>query len=94
VVDKRGWGSFYGTALDLHLRRRGVTQVVLAGVMTSLGVESTARAAHERGYHVTLATDAMTDMDPDAHAHSAKRIFPLVGETGTTKEVLKLLTQD
>jgi nicotinamidase-related amidase len=91
VVTKRNWGSFHGTDLDVHLRRRGVTQVVLTGVATSIGVESTARAAHEHGYHVTLATDAMTDLNADAHDHSAKRIFPLLGETGTTSEIIKLL---
>ncbi|WP_236788169.1 isochorismatase family protein [Amycolatopsis sp. GM8] len=91
VVTKRNWGAFHGTDLDLHLRRRGVTQIVLAGVATSIGVESTARAAHEHGYHVTLATDAMTDIDADAHQNSIQRIFPLLGETGTTAEIIELL---
>ncbi|MGD6750117.1 hydrolase [Streptomyces sp. BH105] len=91
TVTKRNWSAFYGTDLDLHLRRRGITQVVLTGVATSIGVESTARAAHEHGYHVTLATDAMTDLDPQAHRGSVERIFPRLGETGTTDEVLKLL---
>jgi nicotinamidase-related amidase len=59
VVTKRNWGAFHGTDLDVQLRRRGVTQIVLGGIATSMGVESTARAAHEHGYHVTLATDAM-----------------------------------
>ena len=92
VVTKRNWGSFHGTDLDVHLRRRGITQVVLTGVATSLGVESTARAAHEHGYHVTLATDAMTDLSADAHDNSVRRIFPLLGETGTTSEILELLS--
>ncbi|MFJ8948800.1 hydrolase [Streptomyces sp. NPDC102384] len=91
TVTKRNWSAFYGTDLDLHLRRRGITQVVLTGVATSIGVESTARAAHEHGYHVTLATDAMTDLAPEAHRGSVERIFPRLGETGTTDEVLKLL---
>jgi nicotinamidase-related amidase len=93
VVTKRNWGSFHGTDLDLHLRRRGVTQIVLTGVATSLGVESTARAAHEHGYHVTLATDAMTDLNPDSHNHSIGRVFPLLGETGATEEVIELLAK-
>lgn len=91
VVTKRGWDSFYGTDLDLHLRRRGVTQIVLAGVATSIGVESTARTAHEHGYNVALAIDAMTDLDASAHEHSVQRVFPMLGETGSTEEVLKLL---
>ncbi|MCF4123635.1 isochorismatase family protein [Antribacter sp. KLBMP9083] len=93
VVTKRRWGSFYGTDLDLQLRSRGVTQVVLTGVATSLGVDSTARAAHERGYHVTLAVDAMTDLNPEAHQSSVERIFPLLGETGTTAQILTLLEE-
>jgi nicotinamidase-related amidase len=69
----------------------GVTQVVVAGVATSIGVESTARQAHELGFNVTLATDAMTDLNADAHANSVTRIFPRLGETGTTTEILDLL---
>jgi nicotinamidase-related amidase len=91
TVTKRNWGAFYGTDLDLHLRRRGVTQIVLAGVATSIGVESTARAAYEHGYHVTLATDAMADLDAEAHRNSIERIFPRLGETGTTAEIIELL---
>ncbi|MFE7173157.1 hydrolase [Streptomyces sp. NPDC057616] len=91
TVTKRNWGAFHGTDLDVQLRRRGVTQIVLTGVATSIGVESTARAAHEHGYHVTLATDAMTDLDPDAHRNSVERIFPRLGERGTTAEILELL---
>lgn len=62
-----------------------------AFVATSLGVESTARQAHELGYHVALAVDAMTDMSADAHANSVARIFPRLGETGTTQEILEQL---
>ncbi|MGE7438122.1 hydrolase [Kitasatospora sp. NPDC001175] len=93
TVTKRNWGAFHGTDLDLQLRRRGVTQIVLAGIATSIGVESTARAAHEHGYHVTLATDAMADMDLEAHRNSVERIFPRLGETGTTAEILELLAK-
>ncbi|MGX1670934.1 hydrolase [Streptomyces sp. NPDC055400] len=93
TVTKRNWGAFYGTDLDLQLRRRGITQVVLTGVATSIGVESTARAAHEHGYHVTLATDAMTDLDVEAHHNSIERIFPRLGETGTTEEIAELLAK-
>jgi nicotinamidase-related amidase len=64
---------------------------VLAGIATSIGVESTARQAHELGYHVTLAVDAMTDMSAEAHANSIARIFPRLGETGSTGEIIGLL---
>ena len=90
-VVKQTWGAFHGTSLDADLREHGVTQIVLTGVATSAGVESTARAAHEHGYNVLLVTDAMTDPDPVAHAHSVERIFPRLGETGTAADVLTLL---
>ncbi|MFD5125217.1 hydrolase [Streptomyces sp. NPDC058385] len=93
TVTKRNWGAFFGTDLDLQLRRRGITQVVMTGVATSIGVESSARAAHEHGYHVTLATDAMTDLDVEAHRNSIERIFPRLGETGTTEEITELLAK-
>uniref|UniRef100_A0AAU3GTM9 Isochorismatase family protein n=1 Tax=Streptomyces sp. NBC_01401 TaxID=2903854 RepID=A0AAU3GTM9_9ACTN len=91
VITKQQWGAFHGTALDLELRRRGITQVVVTGVATSIGVESTARAAHEHGYHVTVATDAVTDMDAEAHRNSIEKIFPRLGETDTTEAIVKLL---
>jgi nicotinamidase-related amidase len=91
TVTKRTWGAFTNTGLEGHLKKLGVTQVVIAGVATSIGVESTARFAHECGFNVTLATDAMTDMNADAHANSVTRIFPRLGETGTTEEIIKLL---
>jgi nicotinamidase-related amidase len=93
VVTKRNWGAFHGTDLDLQLRRRGVTQIVLTGMATSIGVESTARAAHEHAYHVTLATDAMSDLSEDAHRNSVERIFPMLGETGTTEEIVELIAK-
>jgi nicotinamidase-related amidase len=91
TVTKRTWGAFTGTGLADHLKSKGVTQVVITGVATSIGVESTARHAHELGFHVTLAVDAMTDLNADAHANSISRIFPRLGESGTTEEIIALL---
>jgi nicotinamidase-related amidase len=92
LVTKYSVGAFYGTSLELHLRRHGVTQIVLCGVATSSGVEATARGAFDRGYHVTLVTDAMTDRVAEAHTHSVERIFPRLGECGLTVDVLAKLT--
>jgi nicotinamidase-related amidase len=69
------------------------TQVVLTGVATGAGVESTARQAYEAGFNVTLATDAMTDVRPEAHEYSLKHVFPRLGETGSTQDVLDLLAK-
>ena len=90
-VTKRTWGAFAHTELDAYLRDRGVTQVVIAGVATSIGVESTARQAYELGYNVTLAIDAMADLSPDTHLNSITRIFPKLGETGSTQDIIRLL---
>jgi len=91
TVTKRSWGAFTNTGLEQHLRQRGVTQVVVTGVSTSAGVESTARQAHDFGFNVALAVDAMTDMNLDAHQNSVMRIFPRISETGTTRELLDLI---
>lgn len=93
AVTKRTWGAFTGTDLAEHLKKLGITQVVIAGVATSIGVESTARQAYELGFNVTLAVDAMTDMNPEAHFNSITRVFPRLGETGTTREIIDLLAQ-
>jgi nicotinamidase-related amidase len=91
LVTKQRWGAFLGTDLHDYLRQRGATQIVLTGVATSIGVESTARSAYDYGYNVALVVDAMTDRDADAHRHSVEKIFPRLGETATTADVLKLL---
>jgi nicotinamidase-related amidase len=91
VIEKQRWGAFLGTDLDEYLRGRGVTQVVLAGISTSAGVESTARGAYDLGYNVVLVTDAMTDRNAEAHRHSVETVFPRLGETAKTDEVLARL---
>jgi nicotinamidase-related amidase len=91
LIHKRQWGAFYGTDLDLQLRRRGVTGIVLCGIATSIGVESTARDAWERSYNLTFASDAMSDMNADAHDRALRIIFPRIGEIGTTAEILAKL---
>ena len=91
VVTKHSWGAFTGTGLGATLRDGGVTQVVVCGVATSIGVESTARQAHELGFNVTIALDALTDLNADAHANSLEHIFPRLGERGSTREIIDLL---
>jgi nicotinamidase-related amidase len=91
LITKRRRSAFHDTGLDTLLCDLGVTQVMLAGVSTSAGVESTARSAHNQGYHVVLATDAMADHDPDSHRHSLERVFPKLGETATSAEIIGFL---
>jgi nicotinamidase-related amidase len=91
LVTKQRWGAFTNTDLEARLKALGVTQVVTAGVATSIGVESTARHAYELGFNVTLALDAMTDLGLEAHDNSVARIFPRLGETGSAREIADLL---
>jgi nicotinamidase-related amidase len=91
LITKRGWNAFYGTELDLQLRRRGITGIVLAGISTSVGIESAARAATERDYQLTIVTDAVTDTDLGAHTNSLNVIFPKIAELATTDEVITAL---
>lgn len=92
IIAKRRWGAFLGTDLDQYLRQRGVTQVFIAGISTSAGVESTARSAYDLGYNVVLVADAITDRDADAHRLTIEKIFPRLGQTDNTAKVLQLLS--
>jgi nicotinamidase-related amidase len=91
VVTKRTWGAFASTNLEEQLKAQRVTQVVIVGVATGTGVESTARQAYEQGFNVTLAIDAMTDMRGEAHDYSIAQVFPRLGETATTQQIIDLL---
>jgi len=91
VVTKHTWGAFPSTDLESRLKAKGVTQVVVVGVATGTGVEATARQAYEQGFNVTLAVDAMTDTRPESHAYSLTHVFPRLGETGSTQEIIALL---
>jgi nicotinamidase-related amidase len=91
LILKHQWGAFYDTGLELQLRRRGITDIVLCGVATSIGVESTARDAFERAFNITFVSDAMTDRNATAHDRALELIFPRIGEIGTTDEILAKL---
>ncbi|HUZ08251.1 MAG TPA: hydrolase [Candidatus Paceibacterota bacterium] len=91
IVTKRQWGAFYGTDLDLQLRRRGMTTIVLAGIATNIGVESTARDAFERGYEQIFAEDAMSALAAAHHEHAVTQILPRIGRVRRTAEVLAAL---
>ena len=79
VVTKHQWGAFYGTELELQLRRRGVKTIVIGGISTNFGVESTARDAFERSFALVFVEDAMAAMSAEAHAFAMANIFPRLG---------------
>jgi nicotinamidase-related amidase len=88
VVLKRQWGAFYGTDLDLQLRRRRLATIVICGIATEFGVESTARDAYERGYELIFAEDAMTGVTAESHSNSVERIFPRLGRVRSTDAIV------
>ena len=94
LVTKRSWGAFATTDLEQQLKARGVTQLIVTGVFTSGGVEATARQAYEQGFHVTIATDAVTDTREEAHRYSLENVFPRMAETGASKEILSMLSKE
>jgi len=91
VIAKRQWGAFYGTELDLQLRRRKTETIVLCGVSTNLGVETTARDAYQRGYNQIFALDAMAANSKEEHEATVKHIFPRIGRLRNTEEILKAI---
>jgi nicotinamidase-related amidase len=91
VIAKHQWGAFYGTDLDLQLRRRGIDTILLAGISTNAGVESTARDAYERGYEQVFVEDAMAARNPEEHANTVRTVFPRIGRVRSTAEVLAAL---
>ena len=94
VITKHQWGAFYGTELDLEFRRRGMTTMVLCGMATNIGVESTARFAFEYGFNQIFAEDAMSAMSAEEHALTVAKIFPRIGLVRKTAAILADLLHD
>jgi nicotinamidase-related amidase len=93
VISKRQWGAFYGTDLELQLRRRGMATIVLCGIATDVGVESTARFAYEYGFQQIFAEDAMASISDEQHNAAVSFIFKRMGRVRRTEEILKALLQ-
>jgi nicotinamidase-related amidase len=91
TITKRQWGAFYGTPLDMQLRRRGTKTIVIAGIATNFGVESTARDAFERGYALVFVEDAMAGLSEGAHAFAISTIFPRLGRVRSTEDILNAI---
>ncbi len=88
LITKRQWGAFYGTDLDLQLRRRGIKSVVLGGISTNIGVESTARAAWEHGYELVIAEDVCSAQNTEMHRFAFEHIFPRLARCATPAKFL------
>jgi len=88
VITKRNWGAFYGTELDLQLRRRNIRTLVLGGISTNIGVESTARSAAEHGYELVVAEDLCGGSTAEMHAFSMTNILPRIARVTTSDAVV------
>jgi nicotinamidase-related amidase len=84
---KRQWGAFYGTELDLQLRRRGVRTIVLGGVSTNFGVESTARQAFEQGYAVIIVEDVTAATSTELQELALRHIFPRIARVSKSDDI-------
>jgi len=84
VTLKNQWGAFTGTGLDDALRRRGIDTIVLVGIATNIGVESTARHAWELNYNVVVVEDACATFSREMHDASFSVIFPRIARCTTT----------
>jgi nicotinamidase-related amidase len=92
LIIKHTWGAFHETGLHGKLQGRDITTLIIAGIATNFGVESTARAAHELGYRLFLVEDAMAGLDAESHAFAINKIFPILGTVCSTDELLAALS--
>jgi nicotinamidase-related amidase len=91
LIEKRQWGAFNGTGLEQQLRRKGVSRIIMGGIATNMGVESTARAAQDLDYDLVFAEDAMTSLKAEWHEFSVKNIFPRMGRVRTSEQIIEAL---
>ena len=91
VVTKHQPSAFFGTDLEVQLRRRGIQTVVLCGIATNIGVEATARTGYEHGFNLVFVEDAMTGRDAEIHAMVVSKFFPTIGRVRSTAEVVAAL---
>jgi len=86
-IVKRAFSAFHDTALDERLRERGTTTLVIGGIATNLGVESTARVARDLGYDVVFVEDTMATYTTAEHQASVRLNFPRLGTVVTVSQV-------
>jgi len=89
LITKRQWGAFHGTELDLQLRRRKIETIVLCGIASGIGVDTTAREAFQHGYELIFAIDAISGLSETEHDYVRQFIFPRIGRIRTTEQILQ-----
>jgi nicotinamidase-related amidase len=88
LITKRHWGAFAQTPLEHQLRDRGIETVVLAGVATNFGVESTLRQGTGLGFGFVTVEDACATFSSEMQDFAFKQIFPRLSYVATTRQVL------
>ena len=91
LISKRQWGAFNGTSLEQQLRRKGVSTIIMGGIATNMGVESTARAAQDLDYDLVFAEDAMSSLSTEWHEFAVKNIFPRMGRVRSSEQIIEAL---
>lgn len=88
IVDKYNWGAFYQTNLDAQLRRRGIKTLIVGGLVTHIGVDTTMRQAQERNYAQILASDAVAAFELSQHEHVLQHVAPRLAKVRTTDQIV------
>ena len=91
VPGKHGLNAFSNTDLETILKDNNIENIVLAGAVTSICIDSTGRSAHERGFGVTVLSDCTcgrTQMEQDFYC---EQVLPLYADVSTSEELLKKL---
>ena len=92
VKGKVGFNAFSNTELDHVMRQRGIKDVLVAGMVTSLCIDSTGRAAYERGYSVKILSDCTSARTREEQDFYCKNIFPLYAGVLDSKQAIEQLS--
>lgn len=90
-ITKRQMSGFFGTELNLQLRRRGCDTVVICGVATNLGIKATAQTAFDLNYNVFLAANARASVAPGLHEFAMEKILPRIARVRLNSEIISAL---